>query len=381
MTEAWWNDITTDDEAVALTSELVAIRSYPGEEGPVQRHVAAWLERAGLPAELQATEGDRPNVISRIENGEGPTFLLNGHTDTVLAVDGWSSDPWTARREGDRLYGLGAADMKCGVAAAMLATRALAQHRDQWRGTLLFTSVVDEEAYSIGARALIAGGLAADYCIVTEAGWEWPALGSVGKTLLRIEVTGKASHASWPWEGINAATEAARLVARLDDLPVRQHPQMRGSRAVLGLHSGNEQYVITVPERARIILNRMIVAGETSEDVVAEVQGLIDDLASPAQFTISVDPPYYPPWETPTEHPLAQAVARAYEAETGEAPPWSYRGFGDMNLFAEEAGIPTVMIGPAGHRFHQSDEWVDIPSIAATTRLLARVVAELLPVR
>ena len=381
MTESWLADVVSDEEAAALTSELVAYRSYPGEEGPVQRHVAAWLTAAGLEPELQETEGDRPNVVARVENGDGPTLLLNGHTDTVLAVDGWSSDPWTARREGDRLYGLGTVDMKSGVAAAMLATRALHQHREGWRGTVLFTSVVDEEAYSVGAHALINSGLRADYCIVTEAGWAKPALGSVGKTLLRIDVTGKASHASWPWEGINAATEAAKLVARLDDLPIREHSRMRGSRAVLNLSSGNDQYVITVPERARIILNRMIVPGETSEDVVAEVQGLIDELGSPATFEISVDPPYYPPWETDQAHPLARAVAAAYVTETGREPEWGYWGFGDMNLFAEEAAIPTVMIGPRGDRFHQSDEWADIPSISAATRLLVRVTHTLLPVR
>ena len=323
MTESWLADVVSDDEAAALTSELVAYRSYPSEEGPVQRHVAAWLAAAGLEPELQETEGDRPNVVARLENGDGPTLLLNGHTDTVLAVDGWSSDPWRARRDGDRLFGLGAADMKSGVAAAMLATRALHQHREAWSGTLLFTSVVDEEAYSVGAHALIDSGLTADFCIVTESAWEWPALGSVGKTLLRIDVTGKASHASWPWEGINAATEAARLVARLDELPIREHPRMRGSRAVLNISSGNEQYVITVPERARVILNRMIVAGEGSEDVVAEVQALVEDLNSPAAFEISVDPPYYPPWETSAEHPLAQAVAGAYRDETGRDPAWS----------------------------------------------------------
>ncbi|MCA9878971.1 MAG: M20/M25/M40 family metallo-hydrolase, partial [Thermomicrobiales bacterium] len=133
MTKTPLDDVAADEEAAALTSELVAFRSYPGEEGPVQRHVAAWLEHAGLEPELQPTEGDRPNVIARVENGDGPTFLLNGHTDTVLAVDGWDSDPWTARRDGDRLYGLGAADMKSGVAAAMLATRALHQQRNRWR--------------------------------------------------------------------------------------------------------------------------------------------------------------------------------------------------------------------------------------------------------
>jgi succinyl-diaminopimelate desuccinylase len=378
VTESWLRDLFAPEEAAALTGELIAFRSYPGEEGPVQRHVAGWLEANGLVPELQATEGDRPNVIARIDNGAGPTLLLNGHVDTVLAVEGWSSDPLVARHEGDRLYGLGAADMKSGVAAAMLATRALVRNRERWRGSILFTSVVDEEAYSIGARTLIASGIQADYCVVTESSWERPALGSVGKTLVRIDVTGKAAHASWPWEGINAATEAARLVARLDDIPLGDHPRMRGSRCVLSFASGNDQYVITVPEKARVILNRMIVAGESSESVLAEVQSLIDELESPARFDLTVDPPYYPPWETDAAHPLALALGRAYEAEVGRQPEWGYRGFGDMNLFSADAGIPTVMIGPRGDKFHQADEWVDVPSITASSRLLVRLALDLL---
>lgn len=378
MPESWLHGLLTPEEAAALTAELVAIRSYPGEEGPVQRHVAGWLQANGLGPDLQPTEGDRPNVIARVGNGAGPTLLLNGHVDTVLAVEGWSSDPWTPRRDGDQLYGLGAADMKSGVAAAMLATRALAQNRDRWHGSVVFSSVVDEEAYSIGARALIASGIQADYCVVTESSWERPALGSVGKVLLRIDVTGKAAHASWPWEGINTATEAARLVARLDEIPLLEHPRMRGSRCVLSFASGNDQYVITVPEKARVLLNRMIVAGESGESVLAEVQALVDNLESAATFELAIDPPYYPPWETESEHPLALALARAYEAEAGRRPEWGYSGFGDMNLFSEEAGIPTVMIGPRGDNYHQANEWVDVPSIAATSRLLVRMALDLL---
>ena len=378
MTESWLQTLFPSEEAAELTADLVAIRSYPGEEGPVQRHVAGWLAQNGLYPELHPTADDRPNVVARIDNGEGPTLLLNGHVDTVLAVEGWSSDPWTPRRDGDRLYGLGAADMKSGVAAAMLATRALDRNRDRWQGSVLFSSVVDEEAYSIGARALIASGIRADYCVVTESAWDRPALGSVGKTLVRIDVTGKAAHASWPWDGVNAATEAARLVARLDEIPIREHPRMRGSRCVLSFFSGNARYVITVPEQARVILNRMIVAGESSESVLAEVQSLVGDLQSPAHFELTIDPPYYPPWETDAEHPLALALARAYEVETGKLPEWSYKGFGDMNLFSEDAGIPTVMVGPRGANFHQSDEWVEIPTIAATSRLLVRLTCDLL---
>jgi succinyl-diaminopimelate desuccinylase len=368
-----------DEEAAALTASLVEIRSYPGEEGDVQRRVAAWLEAQGIPAAFQATEGDRPNVIARIENGPGPVMLLNGHVDTVLAVEGWETDPWTPARDGDRLYGLGACDMKSGVAAAMLATRELDRNRDHWRGTVLFTSVVDEEAYSIGARALIDGGLQADYCIVTEACWDWPCLGSIGKVLVRVDVTGKASHAVWPHLGVNAAEEASKFVARLHELPLAQHPRMAGSRTVLSMHAGSAQYVMTLPEQATVQVNRMTVPGETRESVVAELRGLADSLGSAATFEFTIDPPYYPSWETETDHPLARSVARAYEKEAGRAPEWRYTGFGDMNLFSDEAGIPTAMIGPRGENYHQANEWVSVASIGATARVLADVVQEMLP--
>jgi acetylornithine deacetylase/succinyl-diaminopimelate desuccinylase-like protein len=108
------------------------------------------------------------------------------------------------------------------------------------------------------------------------------------------------------------------------------------------------------------------------------VQALIDDLESPATFELAIDPPYYPPWETDQEHPLARALARAYQAEAGRQLEWGYQGFGDMNLFSEDARMPTAMIGPHGENFHQADEWVDVPSIAATSRLLVRMALDLL---
>lgn len=378
MIDAMLPEVADPEEAAVLTAHLVSFRSYPGEEGDVQRAVAAWLREQGLPAELQATEGDRPNVVARIENGPGPTMLFNGHTDTVLAVEGWSGDPWQGWRDGDRLYGLGACDMKSGVAATMLAARALARHPELWRGTLIFTSVVDEEAYSIGARSLIASGIEADYCIVTESS-DQPCLGSIGKILIRMDVTGRATHASWPAAGINAAEEAAKLVARLDEIPIGQHPRFTGSRTLLSFHSGNEQYVITVPERARVLINRMTVPGETGEALVAELEALAAGLGSPAAFEFQIDPPFYPPWEIDADHVLVRALKDAYAIEAGRAPVWAYTAFGDASLFSVEAGIPTVQVGATGSRFHESDEWVSIASIARTVRLLVRMTAELLP--
>jgi len=373
-----WLAAIDPEEAATLTATLVAIRSYPGEERDVQEAVATWLRANGIAAEERPTEDlNRPNIVAQIENGPGPVLLLNGHTDTVLAAEGWSSDPWTPRRDGDRLYGLGACDMKSGVAAAMLATRSLDRHRDRWGGTVIFTSVVDEEAYSIGARALINGGIRADACIVTESSWEQPALGSVGKVLIKVEVIGKASHASWPWEGVNAAVEAARFAVAMERLPLGTHARLRASQCVLSLLSGSAQYVITVPEKATILVNRHIVPGETAESVLAQYQALAGGLNSPAQFELSIAPPYYPSWEIGADHPLVVALATAYSAETGSVPEWGYIGFGDANLFSD-AGIPTVQVGPHGGNYHAANEWVSVQSIAAAARVLLRTAEVIL---
>jgi acetylornithine deacetylase/succinyl-diaminopimelate desuccinylase-like protein len=373
----WLAESSDVGEAAALTGDLVSIRSYPGDEHAVQQAVAEWFTRQGMTAEMQPLPDGRQNVIVTVENGDGPVLLLNGHVDTVLAAHGWDSDPWEPRIDGDRMYGLGACDMKSGVAAAMLATRALARRRDLWQGTVIFTSVVDEEAYSVGARGLVERGVRADACIVTEAGFDNPAIGAVGKVLVRVDVHGKAAHGSWPADGINAAVEAARFVTALEDARLGVHPHMTATQCVLSFHSGSDQYVITVPERAQVLINRHIVPGETGEGVLADMRVLADSLNSAATFVLAIDPPYYPPWEIDSGHPLLETFTRAFEAETGRAPELQYNwGVADTNYFAADLGIPSIQFGPHGGDFHQANEWVDLPSIGATIRIVLRTALE-----
>jgi succinyl-diaminopimelate desuccinylase len=367
------------DEAAALTAQLVSIRSYPGEEADVQAFVADWFERHGIAVERQPTRDGRSNVIARVERGPGATMLFNGHVDTVLAAAGWEHDPWRVRRDGELLYGLGVADMKSGVAAMMLATRALAQSQRDWRGTVIATSVVDEEAYSVGARTLVEAGIHADYCIVTEPSWQQPCLGGVGKVLVVGDVTGKAAHGSLPEQGINAAVAAAQFVVALDAVQLAEHPQMRATQALLSLHGGSPQYVITVPEHARFVINRHTVPGESDAAVLGQLQALADGLGSAARFDIQIQPPYYPAWETSPAHPFVVAFGAAYQRETGQAPTYGYlRGVADANYFSADCGIPTIVFGPDGGRFHQAGEWVALPTIVGCARVLVDLTTTLL---
>ncbi len=361
------------DESLALLQSLVAVRSYPGEEAAAQRVCAAWLESNGLPVTYQTTRNGQPNMIATIKNGDGPTLLLNGHMDTVLAAQGWLRDPWQGWREGDKFYGLGAADMKSGVVVNMLVARALARNRSAWRGTLIFSCVTDEEALSLGARALLESGLRADACIVTEPYFEGGTIGAPGKVLIRADVTGRAAHGFTPWLGVNAGIEAARYAAGVcEAVPALQHDKVPASQTVLSIHAGSELYVITLPETARVLVTRLTVPGETRESVLAAMRTYADSLKSPARFDFATDEPYYAPWafDAP-EHPFTQAFAASYAAERGAAPDLHYGGgITDANVFSGEGGIPCICHGPLGGNFHQCQEWVDLTSIPVTCRVV-----------
>ncbi len=374
--------ITFDrDEALALLRELVAIRSYPGEETAVQQHVATWLASHSILPALEQTANGQPNVIAKLENGRGPTLLLNGHVDTVLAVEGWERDPWQGWVDGDRLYGLGAGDMKCGVVVNMLVARALHTNRQDWRGTLIFSSVTDEEAYSYGARALLESGFHADAAIVTEPAFTEAIIGAPGKVLIRITAVGKAAHGFYPQEGINAAIELARFVAAVcDAVPPLSHPRIPSSQTILSFQAGSAQYVITLPERATALLTRQIVPGETAESVVEKLTAFAASLQSPATFSFAIEPPYYPPFEfAEPDHPFTQAFSAASAAVLGAPTPCGYSaGVSDANLTSGQAGIPTIMYGPHAGAFHQCQEWVDVTSLAPCAQVVAETALRFL---
>jgi acetylornithine deacetylase/succinyl-diaminopimelate desuccinylase-like protein len=329
--------------------------------------------------ELPPTSNNQPNVIARIKNGPGPVMMLNGHVDTVLAVNGWERDPWQGWQDGDRYFGLGAADMKCGVVANMLVARELHRNRSNWRGTLLFTSVTDEEAYSIGARALMDSGLRADACIVTEPHHAGAGIGAPGKVLVTVEAVGKAAHGFHPWDGINAGIECARFVADVcNKVPEDKHDRVPSSQTVLSIHAGPEQYVITMPEIAKALVTRQIVPGESRESVVRRMEAFAASLKSPAKFNIGTADPYYAPWAfDQPDHAFTRAFASAFNLHHGLAPKMEYMvGITDANVFSGLSGIPCLVYGPRGHGFHQCQEWVDIPSIARCAEVVRSTCLE-----
>src|SRR5205823_1716101 len=152
-----------EDELVALTRDLVRIPSVvkrddpDGNEAAVAAFVAGWLTKEGFEVDVQSVAPGRPNVVAALGDGaNGRALLLEGHTDVVTEGDpaAWSHPPFAADVGDGRIWGRGAADMKGGLAAAMIAAAAIKRSGARFQGALVVGALVDEEGDMIGARHL-----------------------------------------------------------------------------------------------------------------------------------------------------------------------------------------------------------------------------------
>jgi succinyl-diaminopimelate desuccinylase len=208
----------TEAEVVALTQQLVRIESYfgvPNVETAVAKYISSFLKAEAIDSEIKEIFDGRSNVYgSLLGQKTGPTLLFCGHIDTV-PPNNMEIEPFNAYIEDGKIYGRGAADMKGGVAAMLLAMAAIKRAGVKLKGAIKFAGVVGEESpnTSEGARALVAEGKVADMAIVGEATNLDIAAAHKGMEWLKVEVKGKAAHGSVPDKGVNAIVKAAQIFA------------------------------------------------------------------------------------------------------------------------------------------------------------------------
>lgn len=370
------------DALRGLIDRLVRADSRLPVEERAARVIAAEIEAAGLEPEWTEVAPGRPNVTCSVTLGPKPLLVtLTGHLDTVLAADGWATDPFEPTERDGRLYGLGALDMKSGLACAWMAFRRLLEDRDRHAdlGTIGFAATVDEEAFGTGARALLAtkyGG--SDLILLTEPFHGTEPSDAVpfvmpGKVLYRVVVRGKTSHAlCHPERGINAVDDAARIVTALERLELGTHPVLgRMNYSTLKIEGGYQEYSVVVPERCEIIVTRLLAPGETRDGAVREFERLIATLGLASTVTVEAAPPSYEPFEIDPRHPGMQAFEAAYRARMGRGPLLGgLLGITDANIYQGEGGIPTIIFGPKGQGLHEKDEYVELGSLEPVVDVL-----------
>src|SRR4051812_5831178 len=222
-----------EEETAEVLERLIRFRTVnpPGDERECQEWLAGYLEDAGLECDLLGAEPERPNLVARLGDGEGPALGYLSHVDTVLAdAQDWSEDPWGAARRDGLLFGRGAIDMKSQTAAEAVAAAHLARSGARFAGELKGISVVDEETGGIlGAKWITEEHpelSRVDYLLNEGAGAVMPygdrrlygvCVAEKGTFRFRVKTSGVAAHASVPGLAENALLKLAPAIVALGE--------------------------------------------------------------------------------------------------------------------------------------------------------------------
>jgi len=328
------------DSLAARTLELVNIASPSREEGAIVAHVRGLMPSA--PAYDDDTVLYYPGRV-----------VLGGHYDTVPAQDnfpGRFEDGWIA--------GLGATDMKGGLAVMIELARAGAPF-----GYLFF----GREELPAGESALPGfferHGLKADLVVMLEPTDNTIQAGCLGNLNARLIFHGRSAHSARPWLGDNAimrAVEALAPLARLEPHDVEiEGLVFREVLSVTQIEGGIATNVI--PALATATLNFRYAPNRSEEQAEARLRELVDGAGELELLGNS------PPARVAAGSPLVQALREAGDFALEPKQAWT-----PVAEFSAQ-GLDAVNLGPGATRYaHAQDERVEIEALQRTYEALLR---------
>lgn len=361
---------------------------------PVADDLAKYEGRAGYYAGRDFT--DRPNLYGELKgSGEGKSILLTGHVDVVKAGTNWTTEPFGAEVIDGKIYGRGTTDMKGGIAAMIMAVKAIVDSGIKLAGTIKVGTVADEEAGGMGTLAFVHEGYRADACILTE-----PTALSVaplcrGILWGKLIIEGKSGHIEMPqgdWRTGGAVDAIEKTSLYLEhfrhlnaDWAVRKtHPLLPipCQLLVAEIHVG--EYPTSFANRSEITFNAQYLPSERDEllmggHVKREIESFVQAIAQTDPW-LKENPPRIE-WmidadcgETSADHEFVQTFTKSLERIGEEVKVEGICSHTDMGWFVN-VGIPIVNFGPGEPRIaHQSDEHVSIDELIRSTKAIAATI-------
>jgi len=397
-----------EEDIVNLTRELIAIPSPLWHETSVARWLADWLAKRGFEVEIQEIPLGNGRVTHQTiatlrGDGSGPSLMLCGHTDTSdwngrpYREEEWRHDPFSGDVEEDMLYGLGAINMKGGLACVLLAADLVRRSGRTLKGDLIVACVAAETGGGVGAVHLIESGLRPHYCIVTEAGNLDVGVISTGYVQGKIRIKGEFK-ARVPY--INPIERAARLIQAFGPsyhpllakaaggwLEFTPHPLLPGfpRMAVRGIE--HFQDVTT------LMFDLRIIPGMDEAGVKADLVDFLENLRrEDADFhyelvvPLGAKQPNMPAREaTACEEPVVANLIHAHELVTGQMPQVGagHRiGATADTCHFKGVGITCVEYGPGFiPTWPMVDECISVEQLVTATKVLALTAQSIVSAR
>jgi succinyl-diaminopimelate desuccinylase len=372
-------------DVVELTCELIARPSVTPDDAGCQELIAQRLARAGFAIE-RLRFGQVDNLWATHGSG-APVLALLGHTDVVPPGprEAWASDPFVPQIRDGVLYGRGAADMKSGVAAFVVAAEQFAAAHPDHPGTLALLLTSDEEGDALDgvrkvAESFRARGQRIDWCITgepssTERLGDLLRVGRRGSLSATLVVQGVQGHVAYPHKARNpihlAAPALAELVARHWDDGYESFPPT--SLQISNLHAGTGANNV-IPGELQVAFNLRYNPHWDAPRLEAEIAALLDrhGLDYTLRWHRSGEPFYTPEGRL-------RSVARAVLGDFAGAAPEESTGGGTSDArFIAPLGAQCIEVGPVNASIHQVDEHVRVADLEALPGLYLALLERLL---
>ncbi len=369
------------DRLFAAPSVSSMIPAYDSSNRAVVETLADWCETLGAAVEVLAIP-DAPgksNLVATFGRGDGG-LILAGHTDTVPWDDGlWNFDPLRATVDGDRIYGLGAADMKSFFAIALDVLRELDIGRLDAPVVLIATA--DEESTMSGARALAdAGAPRARHAMIGEPTGLKPVRLHKGIMMEALRVVGRSGHSSDPSFGHNAIEGMHLVLAAIEDWREelqREHHDARFAVPVPTLNFGHIRggdNPNRIAPNCELQLDLRPLPGMDIDELRASLRERARQALAGTAFTLETEALFggVPALETPAD---AEIVAAA-ERLTGHAA--EAVAFATEGPWFRALGAETVILGPGDiAQAHQPDEFLALDRIEPMRGMVRGMVERL----
>jgi acetylornithine deacetylase len=359
--------------------DLVNIPSATGHESEMARHLVERMRRSGLDTDLQLVDVNRPNAVGHLRGrGTGPNLLFTGHMDTSYSgteehLDGPGFKPKALYKDG-WVWGLGANNMKSGLAAALVALEAIVKTNIRLEGDISFGGVVGEiekapveefqgveySGYGTGSKHLVTHGVTADFALLVEPTGLRISTANMGCVWVRIGVRGTVAHSALANRSgtINAIGLMHALQSDIAEWArgyeaqhgfMGEHPNV----TVAAIRGGAPWRLSRNPYECYLYLDIRTVPGQTVDGVKRELRAVLRRFAErtgtpePSLYVYVTDPPNL----IDDKLPIVTALAEAQKELTGEQPTPIIRRPGADAVHFTAYGVPCVVFGPGG-RLH-----------------------------
>ena len=373
--------------AFELSRELIARASVTPDDAGCQSLLADRLAAAGFSVEPLAW--GRVNNLWARRGTSGPLFCFAGHTDVVPTgpLDAWRTPPFEPSVVDGELVGRGACDMKCAIAAMVVACeRFLARHPEP-AGSIAFLLTSDEEGPAVDGSVRVVEHLRArgehlDFCVIGEptsvdAVGDMLKNGRRGSLSGRLVVKGKQGHIAYPHLAANPVHLLAPALAELTSTRWDEGNEDFQPTAwqVSNIHAGTGAGNI-IPATVEIQFNFRFAPASTAASLRERLESILrrHGLAFDLHWTLGGEP-----FHTGRGR-LVDVAIESIRAVTGLAPEVSTTGGTSDGRFIKDICGELIEFGARNATAHAVDERVSIetPALLAgiyegmLERLLAR---------